>query len=245
MSGSGFARRRLPVLALAVCLLAAAPLRAAEQAGGDAATLIDRVLAAYGGKAALAKVVSYRMEGTQTSAMRGTGPFVRTFARPDRLRVFLDYPNHPETRILDGAKGWRSDGKGGILPSEGFLLDSMAVQAARANLPWILDERRETAKLLPPEHGGRLQGIEIALGPGLALTAHVDVATARIVRATSALDVPGMKTGFATDYADFRSVGGVLFAFREGNVASGQTTGDTVITSITLNPALADTDFRP
>ena len=54
-----------------------------------------------------------------------------------------------------------------------------------------------------------------------------------------------MKTNFATDYADFRTVDGVLFAFREGNFASNQSTGDTVITRVTINPPLKDTDFRP
>ncbi len=235
----------LALSTLAVCLLAAAPLRAADPAAAARDALIDRVLAAHGGKQALARVKSYRMEGTLTSTMRGAGPFVRLFARPGRLRVFLDYPNHPETRILDGARGWRSDGKGNLLPSEGFLLGSMTVQAARANLPWILEERRDDAKLLPPEEGGKLQGIEIPVGPGLTLTAWVELATGRIVRSASTMDLPEMKTAFATDYADFRSVDGVLFPFREGNFASGQTTGDTVITKITLNPALTDADFRP
>ena len=34
-----------------------------------------------------------------------------------------------------------------------------------------------------------------------------------------------MKTNFATDYADFRTVDGVLFPFREANFASNQSTG--------------------
>ena len=231
-------------LLLAAGLLA--PLLFPEAArAGEADALIDRVLAAHGGKAALAKVKAYRMEGTIASRMQGTGPFVRTFARPDRLRVVLDYPGRPETRILDGSKGWRSDGSGKIAPVDGFLLGSMVAQAGRANLPWILDERRASARLLPPADDGKLQGIAVPLGTGLTLTAFVELATGRIVRSTNDLDLPGMQTGFVTDYADFRAVEGVLFPFREGNFASGQTTGDTVITKITVNPAITEADFRP
>jgi hypothetical protein len=185
------------------------------------------------------------MEGSVSSVMRGTGALVRTFARPDRLKITLDYPNHPEARILDGGRGWRSDGQGNMSQADGFLLTSMVLQAARANLPWLLDERRASIKLLAPGDGGRLQGLEIPLGGGLTLTVHADTASGRIVRSSGVLDVPGMKTNFATDYSDFRTIGGVLFSFKEANFASNQFTGDTVITRVVVNPPLTDKDFRP
>jgi hypothetical protein len=241
-----FLQRLWPVL-LVVCvlLLAAAPPRAAGPAAKSPGELIDSVLAAYGGKAALVKVKAYRMEGTVASVMRGNGALVRTFVRSDRLKITLDYPNHPETRILDGGKGWRSDDKGTMGAVDGFLLSSMVLQAARADLPWLLDERRAAIRLLAPMDGGRLQGLEIRLGGGLTLTVFADTATGRIVRSSGVLDVPGMKTNFATDYSDFRTVDGVLFSFREANFASNQSTGDTVITRVIVNPELKDSDFRP
>jgi len=243
---ASFPQRKQPVL-LVVCVLlgAAAPLWAAEPAAKSPGALIESVLAAYGGKAALEKVKAYQMEGTVASVMRGNGALVRTFARPDRLKITLDYPNHPETRILDGSKGWRSDGKGNIAPADGFLLTSMVLQAARADLPWLLDEKRASIKLLAPMDGGNLQGLEIPLGGGLTLTVYADTATGRIVRSSGVLDTPGMKTNFATDYSDFRTVDGVLFSFKEANFASNQSTGDTVISRVVVNPPLKDSDFRP
>jgi hypothetical protein len=238
-------RSLLPLLAVCICLLAGAPLRAVEPTATNPAALIERVLGAYGGKAALAKVKAYRMEGTVTSVMRGNGALVRTFARPDRLKITLDYPNHPEARILDGGKGWRSDGTGNMAPAEGFLLTSMVLQAARADLPWLLEEKRAAIKLLAPMDGGKLQGLEIPLGAGLTLTIYAEAATGRIVRTAGVLEAPGMKTNFATDYSDFRAIDGVLFSFREANFASNQSTGETVITKVTLNPKLGDADFRP
>jgi len=231
--------------AVCICLGAAAPLRAADSAVKGPDALVDSVLAAYGGKAALDKVKAYRMEGTVSSVMRGNGALVRAFARPDRLKITLDYPNHPETRILDGSKGWRSDGKGNIAPADGFLLTSMVLQAARADLPWLLNERRATLKMLAAMEGGKLQGLEVPLGAGLTLTVSIETATWRIVHSSGVLEVPGMKTNFATDYSDFRTVDGVLFSFREANFASNQSTGDTVITRVVVNPALTDKDFRP
>lgn len=240
--------RQLGTLLFAACLGVAAvppPLLAAGPAVQRPDVLIDSVLAAYGGTAALAKVAGYRMEGTVASRMSGSGAMVRSFARPDRLKITLDYPGRPEVRILDGRSGWRSDGAGNLAAATGFLLTSMVLQSARADLPWLLDERRSKVRLLGPLEGGRLQGLELRLGDGLTLTVHVDAATKRIVRSAGVLEAPGMNTNFATDYSDFRTVDGILFAFKEANFASNQSTGTTVITRIVVNPPLTDRDFRP
>ena len=141
--------------------------------------------------------------------------------------------------------GWRADAKGAMSPADGFLLTSMVLQAARADIPWLLDDRRATLRLLAPMDGGKIQGLEIPIAKGLTLTVYAETATGRIVRSSGVLDTPGMKTNFATDYADFRTIDGVLFPFREGNFASNQSTGDTVITRIVVNPPLEDADFRP
>lgn len=238
------AARRIAAAVFALALAAPAGVRAAP-GPGPAGALVDAVLEAYGGRAALAGVKAYRMEGTVGSVMRGTGALVRTFARPDRLKIALDYPGHPETRILDGAQGWRSDGKGNLLPAEGFLLTSMLLQAARADLPWLLDERRETLRLLAPMDGGKIQGLEVPVGQGLTLTVYVEIATGRIVRSSGVLSSPGMSTNFATDYGDFRTVDGVLFPFREANFAANQSTGETIVTKVVVNPPLTGSDFRP
>jgi len=216
-----FTERRLLVAFVSWACISS-PIVVHAAAGSPVNTLVDSILAAYGGKAALAKVNAYRMEGTVASVMRGSGALVRTFARPDRLRITLDYPNHPETRILDGGKGWRSDGKGNMAAAAGFLLTSMVLQAARADLPWLLDEKRASIKLLASMDGGKLQGLEIPIGEGLTLTVYADSATGRIVRSS-----------------------GVLFSFREANFASNQSTGDTIISRIVVNPPLTDADFRP
>jgi zinc protease len=239
-------RRTALVLCALAALCAAAP-RPGAAAANTVDTLVDQVVAAYGGTAALAKVSAYRMEGTVDSVMRGAGPLVRTFARPDRLKISLEYPGHLETRILNGGKGWRSDakGKGEMVPADGFLLTSMTLQAARADLPWVLAERKASLKLLAPMDNGKLQGVELPVGEGLILTVYVETATGRVVRSSGVLAAPGMKTNFATDYSDFRAVDGVLFPFHEANFAANQSTGDTVIAKIVLNPPLTDADFNP
>ena len=190
----------------------------AEAADKQTSLLIDRVLDAYGSRGSLGKVRSYRMEGTVVAKMRNTqGQAVRTFARPDRLKVDLQYPGAPEGRILNRDQGWRSDKTGKLVPVTGFLFESMRLQAARANIPWILDDMREQTQPTVPVtvDGVKYAGIELTLGPGVIFWAYAHHETHLIIHSQGVLDLPCMKTGFVISYADFKKVSGVLLPFRE------------------------------
>jgi len=242
---------------LLAAILACTPALAATGVGAaavhdsstseDAGALIAQVAKAYGGRAALEKVSAYRAEGRIVAlAQRREGPTSRLFWRPGRLRVELRYPDAPETRIVDGTRGWRGDG-GGMEPASGPMLDAMILQAARAGVPWVLIEHvRDARRIAPREHRGRmLLGIELQLGRGLTLRAYVDPATHRVERSEGRLTHGGMETTFETVYEDFRPVRGVLFAFREENYASGVHTGYTALERVEINPPCGRADFAP
>jgi hypothetical protein len=211
-------------------------------------SLIDRVLSAYGGEK-IETVKAYRMEGMVTAKMRQTqGPMVRLFARPDRLYVDLAYKSTPERRYLDGERGWRTDPRGGgINEVSGPLLKSMTLQAARANIPWVLSEHRKEVTQMPPLKVSEKMtiGMQIILGPGLILRLYADPKTALIVYSQAFLNTETMKTHFETAYSDFNEVHGILFAHHEENWASGFHTGTTKIQKITVNPPLGKKSFRP
>jgi hypothetical protein len=243
-------RRLAPFVVAAVLVaVAAAQAAAAGSASPDtaAAALIERIIRAYGGQSKLDAVRAYRLEGRIVAVMQGReGPTVRLFARPNRLRVELHYANAPEMRILRGAQGWRGT-PGAVEPASGPMLDAMVLQAARAGVPWILMERRNDTHVIDPLdlRGRRLLGLEITLAPGLTLRVYVNPATNHVEMSQGILERGPMRTAFETMYEDFRSVDGVLFAFREENYASGQHTGYTAIEKVEWNPKLQDTDFAP
>jgi hypothetical protein len=210
--------------------------------------LIDKVLAAYGGRERLMAVRTTRMEGTvRALPRRMEGRTVRTFSRPNRLKVVLAYPERPEIRIVDGERGWRTDGSGKLKPVGGFLLSSMDLQAARANLPWLLDERRGNVRHLgsAAEGGTPVNLLEVPLGEGLTLLAVVEMKSGLIIRTFSTLKAPGMATHFETHYSDFRPVNGFLFAWHEETFASGMHTGSVTFDSIIVDPELAAGEFAP
>ncbi len=214
----------------------------------DPGTTIDAVLAAYGGWTRLSSVTGYQMEGKiLTSHQEAEKPTVRVFARPSRLKIVIEHPGRTEIRLLDGAKGFRSGEGRSLIEAQGVMLDSMVLQAARANLPWILAERRANVKLGDPfvMMGRTLSSLVLPLGEGLTLTAFVDPTTHLIDRVMTQLERPAMTTGFEARFSDFREVDGVRFPFREENFASGAHTASTQILKVTLNPKLTETDFHP
>lgn len=108
-------------------------------------------------------------------------------------------------------------------------LDGMRLQAARLALPLLLADRRAEVRDLGLRDGRHI--LELALTPAMTLSVEIDPATNRIVRSSG----KGKDIEFATNYSDFRSVDGLLFAFAEENFANGTKTAATALTKVEIN----------
>jgi hypothetical protein len=231
------------LLALTLAATAATAAVAAPR-GGAAGPLLDRCVAAYGGKAALDRAAVARHEGRVTSVLQpGAGRIVRAYARPGRLRVEIAYPGStPEVRIVDGGRGWRN---GEEVASA--RLAAMILQATRVDLPALLSAWRDRVEDRVADHvdGTPVRILAVQPAPGLEVEAAIDVATGRILRSRGASRDPAMPLEFVTGYEDFRKVDGVLVPFRERSWANGRSTGETVLEKVEFPKALPDATFRP
>jgi hypothetical protein len=239
--------------ALVLTLLAAAvspptspagPTAPAAAKGEDVPARVQRGVAAYGGKEALARAGVTRQDGRVTSLLhQGQGKIVRAYVRPGKLRVETRWPDGTgEVRVLDGGTGWR-DGE----PAAGPPLAAMILQAARLDLPALLSawvakvEDRGTGEV----DGKPVRILSLQPAPGLVVQAEVEIATARVLRSRGTSSDPGMPLAFETTYADFRKVDGVLVPFLEKNWANGRSTGETVLEKVTFPKTLPEGMFRP
>jgi hypothetical protein len=213
-------------------------------AAASAAPLDDhiaRIVAAYGGEAALGRVKAFRQTGTLDSR-QGSAHTVRLFAPPDRLRVDIEYASgETEVRVLEGPHGFRN----GEMVA-GPARDAMLLQAARLDIPQILLRRRKNLVDLGDvrRDGRKLHAIGVPLESGINLAIAVDPGTSRIVRSEGALPGHHSQIRFATTYSEFRSVSGVLFAFREENFVEGERTGTTRFERIELLDSLPQLHAR-
>lgn len=230
------ARRQVGPLLAGLALLAV-PQGAlhGQDAGAAASRVVERVLQAYGGREALSGVRSFRLEGVVDAHPRKQrGVFVRILEGPDHLKLLIRYPDVSEIRVLMGEQAFAGDSPETMAPAAGPLAGALRLQAARSMVPWILMAMEGRLRLgdgTPPRI--LLQG---DLAPGLSLTFHVDRETHRIVRSESLVAMGGGSIPFSTDYADFREVGGILFAHREETRASGVHTASVEVLRVALNP---------
>jgi len=233
---------RLPAVAavLSTLLVAGGCAKGGNQSGASIhKEQLEQVFAAYGTPAARAAVHSYRMKGTLHATSRDADvTTTRSFARPDSLRVEIEYPDHAEVRILAGSQGWAAAPSGKLVVVEGPLLSSMVLQAARADLPWLLEEHASDVAPVPPidADGRSLPGFEIRLGGGRSMRVYLDPATNLIRRVQTLLIAGSMHTLFETVYSDYRDVNGVKFPFHEESSAGGMPTGSTTFDSVEVNP---------
>jgi hypothetical protein len=212
-------------------------------AAQDTGALIDKVAAAYGGEAALARLGAWREEGRVEATMRvgSSGRIARIFVRPLKLRVEVGQQPQPvETRVLDGTNGWRNG-----RPVSGTSYEVMALQALRLDLPWqLFSHKTSVREKEPKEHEGhRLRVLELPLENGLALSAGIDPDTGRILFSSGTTQASPMT--FETSYEDFRIVDGRLFAFKETNFAQGTRTAQTVITNVEVLKSPPAEAFKP
>jgi hypothetical protein len=211
-------------------------------AAEDLGTLVEKMGEAYGGRAALEKTATVRESGTVQAAMRmgNSGPVVRLFTRPMKLRVEV---GTNEVRLVNGSKGWRN-GK----EVTGMQYQAMVLQAVRLDLPWELLTHKD--KLVEKEtrefDGKRLRVVELPLENGLSVSAGIDPDTGHILWSSS--DSTGGAMGgmnFETHYDDFRKVDGLSFAFKEVNLVHGSQTADTALAKIELLKSPPEGAFEP
>ncbi len=240
--------RRMKILWVSALPLAALAAPYPVSAGEGIGALLEKTVRAYGGEKVLSGVATVREVGRVDSRMRGVeGELLRVFRYPGDLRVEIAYPGSgKEVRVLSGKKGWRQGRQ-----VSGPPYDAMVLQAGRLALPRILlaagrkVEDRGTA-----ERGGKtVRVLSFPLAAGMSMQVEIDPDSGRILRSVgrSETGMGSMPGGieFVTEYGDFRTVDGVLFAFREKNFAMGHHTGDTVLTRIEILGTPPEGTFRP
>ncbi|MFQ5572152.1 MAG: hypothetical protein ACE5G0_20940 [Rhodothermales bacterium] len=203
----------------------------------DVEAFIERLMEAYGGREALAGVQGYRLEASMHAYLHNEdADVVRDVDLGERLEVVIQYPDVAEVRVLEGEAGWRGRSGEDLEPVEEPLLGAMVLQATRANMPWVLDQMKDRARLFFLEGHKVQMGVEVQVKEGLIFRAYVDPETFLIVQAQSVVQAGAMQIEFETKYSDFREVEGLFFPFHEENYASGSHTATTTVQQVMLKP---------
>ena len=219
--------------------------------------IVEKHLAAMGGRDALAKITSRRSTGTITIGTPGgdlSGPCEIDVKAPNKTRAYMELDltalvGVPQKMVVeqkfDGVTGWGLNSVQGDAEITGDQLQNMRNNVFPSSL---LDYKALGTRLdvLPSEKAGDRTLIVLRATPkaGPAVTLYLDSETYLLVRTfakyySAVLGADVEQTG---ELLDYRTVDGVKVPFRIVN-SNAQQTGTIVLTRVEHNVAFDDAVF--
>lgn len=243
-----FIKRVSILLTVLLCLVFASPTQGSERRVESGKEIVASVLKAYGGSKAVGNVFSVMATGRIAEFMNGkSGSYARFFDRTGKLRIEVMPEQGGEIRILNGKHGWQKVGEG-FAPVSNIEIRSMIYQYSYLDLPMgLIDGEFQAEYGGIEQHNGREMYL-LLIAPKHAPPVHVliDPKTRLIVRvaANFAMGMMG-SSELATEYSDYRIVGGVLFPYKLTNFAGDTKLSEIVLSDIQLNRRFPESLFTP
>ena len=211
----------------------------------EAQRIIDRYIAAAGGRAVFDTIRTLRVDA-HISALGLAGTTTTWSVRPDRRASYTKLGPFEIPEGYDGTTGWRADPSGQVLTLDGKDLENAKSSAWFENSMW----------LTPGQGGGSIRVastdrdsattytvVEITPPAGRSRRYWFNDLTGLIDREAMKQDQQSI-TGTISDY---RSVGGRLVAFHSVEHIEGMPANDLVVQvdSVTVNPVVDAAKFSP
>jgi len=229
-------------LILTACLLA--NVARAE----SLAEIVERAVAAAGGKARLAAVRSERMTGTIAFGTDLPAPFVLELKRPGKIRAEITFRKGPFVQAFDGKVG--------------RVISPFTEPAAHQMGPLETRDIAESADMDGPLVDSKARGIVVELlgkedvegkpawklrvrrKSGSVRTLFLDAASYLKVKWAGAIGEPGKEVVHETLFDDYRAVDGIPFSHRlRSHSSGGGQAQEIVLSKIELNPVIEDARF--
>jgi hypothetical protein len=224
-------KKLLASLATVWLLLTSAPV----SANPSTAEILDKMVAHYGGVAALEKLnAPYKQEWALTAIARNNekGSDHRTIDLPNRLKIELTYPSKSETRILEGAKGEKIYDQKSRKQATGPSLDAMRLQRMRLYNPLLLKQRAAEVETNFQDKDYYLLGLR---EESIVTLYYVNRESLLIDKVKGTLSMGGMSMSFLTKYFDYKAVEGIMMAHKEVKFAGQTNTAELRLISTQFN----------
>lgn len=219
-----------------VLSLALVPTAAGLARVQTADEIVEKHLAALGGRQALAKLTSRRATGTVSISTPGgdlTGPIELSYKAPNKSRAYMQLDlsavgvadKMTIEQKFDGTAGWMLNSMQGDTAITGNQLENMKNNSFPSSL-LTYKESGIKIEVLPREQIAGKDVIVLTATPktGSATKLYLDASTYLVVRSVAKLESPEMGTVEQTsDLSDYRTVDGVKMAFMIVNTNPVQT----------------------
>jgi hypothetical protein len=226
--------RRLAILTVIASGLLSAGAGLTRRQTAD--EIVEKHLAALGGRPALAKLTSQHTTGTVTLSVQGTnisGPYSQWSKAPNKSRVFATVDTVPLGGPGEMVIDQRFDGSSGVIINSvqgdttitGNQLDNMRNDAFPTPMLTYKDRGTKIA-VLPREKvdGREMIVLESTPKAGSVARLYLDPATFLLARAVARVSLPELgEFEHRIDFSDYRVVDGVKIAFQTVSTSPMQT----------------------
>ena len=209
-------------------------------------SLINKVIAVYGGKEVIEGIHSLHAKGEiQAFMLHDHGTYELYFKRERKLRVETKYKDLSELRILDGDKGYKSTD--GLPLEEVFGTRYFAMLYQYKHLDILHDLLKGSYQTSfagkTSVSGNEVEVLRLVDTEGTIMDVFIDLHNFFIVKVTGYFSTGNKKTDLSVEFSDFKKVGGSIFPFNITNYAAGMKIAQTVIDKYLINPDIADSFF--
>jgi outer membrane lipoprotein-sorting protein len=214
----------------------------------DAKALLDKMIEAQGGRAALAAIKDSTTSGTLEMVQMGMNGSVTMYQKePDKMRIDIELMGMLITQAYDGQKAWMTN------PQSGSTEEMPETQAAS-----MRRQAMGSDSVLNPEKWGityALKGkekvgdkeyllVEQTYKDGTKAVIYIDPVTYLVARAKSKTqDMTGAEVEGETVFEDYKKVDGVMVAHKMITYQSGAEFLRMTFSKVTNNSKLEDSFF--
>lgn len=237
--------------ALLAALAVASQQSAAPPSSKDALAVVDKMIAALGGRKALEAVKDTTITGTAEFVQFGiTAPLTVYQKGPDKIRrdVTIAEANTTFVQSYDGRTGWMTDPQTGAAKEMPEALAKQMAREAAADRAILHPAQAGVAYTLKPKaaiEGKDYIVLEQTRADGHAMTLYLDPQTYLPYKTeTRMLDLTGAEVeseAYATNYQ--KAAGGLMVPFAVRIVQNGSDAERIIIASVTFNTNLDDALF--
>ena len=242
--------RRPPAALLIVLTLATAGAGCSRQPTAD--ELVQRCIAARGGRAALAAVTSRRMVGRVIFAGRDSGAFIVEMKRPGMMRQEMNLSSGTLISSLDGEHGWSvRSARGQAAFAETLTAGQVQNMQGGADIDGPLVDWQAKGNRIELLGSQKVRGrdaweLEVTQANGQKRFDYIDAASNLEVKWVGTLDQGGQPVAFESYFSDYRPVNGVMHAFRIESGQAGKPLSQVLeFDRVDVNVPIEDSEFGP
>lgn len=243
----------IKILFLLICISAVSPLYAAEQTTqtetpATGSELVSLIVKAYGGKEAIAKVHSIQTIGfAKVYQQDNDGPVKHYFQKPFKLRFEGGYHHKPETRILNGAKGWTGVGTAAQKEADRTAFEALLFRYNYMDIPFsLIDGNKEAVYKGKDTIGKTPADVLVIKGMnGSEITLYVDEKTHLVSKVSSPITSGSTKEEVSVEFLDYREVDSIKMPFKITNFFKSYRVSETLMSQIVINQPMEDKLFQP